>query len=323
MYSSTRPKVITPKFILYYFLPETLDDQHEYCKLAPLLISHNQSMNRPTSQCSRYFPALMPWLLLVILYTPVFYTLYKERWEMIDYGHAPFILPIALFIVWLKRTTLITIADKSTSQFYLSGFILLLTGAFFFIFGWLWDYLIIQTISLFPIVLGMLIYFYGYPILKPLLFPILYLFLLVPPPLGILDTITLPMRHFASLSTEFVLKLFHYPVSRSGLLLYLGDHEIFLGAPCSGFRSLITMFSLGLVYVYFNKGNTSKNLILILAIVPLALLGNIIRVVGICLLTYYFGEKVGQSFFHEFSGVVIFLIMLLGLMGLEKVLRKL
>lgn len=264
----------------------------------------------------------MPWLLLTALYTPVFYILYKERWEMIDYGHAPFILPIAFFIVWLKRKTLTTIARRSTSQFYLSGLIFLLTGAFLFIFGWRWEYLIIQTISLFPIILGMLICFYGYKILKPLRFPILYLFLLVPPPLGILDNITLPMRHLASLSAGFVLKLFQYPVSRSGLLLYLGDHEIFLGAPCSGFRSLITMFSLGLIYVYFNKGNFAKNLILILAIVPLALLGNVIRVVGICLLTYYFGEEVGQGFLHEFSGMLVFLIMLFGLMGLEKVLRR-
>ncbi len=279
-------------------------------------------MNQTLEKYLKNFPAILPWALLIGLYSPVFYILYKERWEMIDYGHAPFILPIALFIVWLKRKLLVAVAQNSQGQFYLPGLILILIGAFLFTFGWRWDYLLIQTISLFPILLGMLSFFYGPAMIRPLIFPILYLFLLVPPPLGILDNITLPMRHFASVSSGFILKICNFPVSRSGLLLYLGDHEIFLGAPCSGFRSLITMFSLGLIYVYFNKGKFSKNLILILSIVPLALIGNIVRVITISLLTFYFGEKVGQGFLHEFSGMVVFLIMLAGLMGLERILKE-
>ena len=82
-----------------------------------------------------------------------------------------------------------------------------------------------------------------------ILFPILYLLLLVPPPLGILDQLTLPMRYSSSVASAFILKIFHYPVTREGLLLTIGEHEIFMGAPCSGLRSLITMIALGLVYI--------------------------------------------------------------------------
>lgn len=273
----------------------------------------------------KYFKPLsatLPWVLVAALYSPVFYILYRERWDMIDYGHAPFILPIALFIAWLKRKHLADVAQNAKQNFFLPGLALILAGAFLFTFGWKWDYLLIQTISLFPILTGMLSFLYGPAILRPLIFPILYLFLLVPPPLGILDNITLPMRHFASVASGAILKMLHFPVSRSGLLLFLGDHEIFLGAPCSGFRSLITMFSLGLIYVYFNKGKFFKNLILILSIVPLALVGNIVRVITISLLTFYFGEKVGQGFLHEFSGILVFLIMLAGLMGIERLLKE-
>lgn len=270
----------------------------------------------------KHFPTILPWVLVAGLYAPVFLVLYQERWEMVDYGHAPFILPLALFIVWLKRKQLATIAQNSQPNFYIPGFVLIIFSSFLFTFGWRWDYLLIQTISLIPLLAGLISFLYGPKMIRPLIFPILYLFLLVPPPIGILDSITLPMRHFASAATEVILQIFQYPVSRTGLLLYLGDHEIFLGAPCSGFRSLITMFSLGLIYVYFNKGAWTKNLILILAIIPLALIGNIIRVIAICLLTYYFGEKVGQGFLHDFSGMLVFLIMIIGLMGLEKLIRK-
>ena len=96
-----------------------------------------------------------------------------------------------------------------------------------------------------------------------------------------------------------------------------------MGQPCSGFRSIITMFSLILAYVYISsKGRWVKKLILVSFILPFAMLGNLIRVIALCLITYYFGEEIGQGFFHYFSGVIIFIITLMGIMGVESLLEK-
>ncbi|OQX79321.1 MAG: hypothetical protein B6D56_07315 [Candidatus Omnitrophica bacterium 4484_70.1] len=166
------------------------------------------------------------------------------------------------------------------------------------------------------------IYLYGINIAKVLSFPILYLLLLVPPPLGILDTVTLPMRYGISILTATILKFLHYPIIREGLLLFVGGKEIFMGQPCSGFRSLITLFSLALVYVYTIQTKLIKKLIFISLTIPFVLIGNLIRIIILCLVTYYFGEKAAQGFFHNFSGIIIFLIMIFGLLGLERLLDK-
>ena len=143
----------------------------------------------------------------------------------------------------------------------------------------------------------------------------------MPIPVGILDNITLPMRAMASYLSAHILTAMNYEIAREGLLINMGGHEIFMGAPCSGFRSLITMLSLGLVYIYFCKGSIAKNVILFISIIPLALIGNLIRVITLCLITFHFGEEAGQGFFHNFSGMVVFVIIILGLMGLEKLLN--
>ena len=284
------------------------------------------------------------WLLTVVLYSPVFYILYKSKWESVDYTHAYFILPISLLIVFFKRKEFTRIntnseridtnekaridtqictnskarIDTNLTRIYTNGGLFLVVfSLLLFILGWRNDYSSIQTFSLIPLLLGMTWYLYGFKVTRLLLFPILYLLLLVPPPMGILDSITLPMRYGSSVVSALILKAMHYPVTREGLLLTIGGHEIYMGAPCSGFRSLITMFSLGLAYVYFSKGKLSKNLILIFSIVPLALVGNLIRIVTLCLITYYYGEKVGQGFFHNFSGIIVFIVMILGLILLE------
>jgi exosortase len=258
------------------------------------------------------------WLLSAILYSPVFIELYRSRWETIDYTHAYFILPVSIWLLWRKRAKLREIASYGQNLPFLA---LLIFGILMFIFGWRQDYLFISSLSLLPFLFGLTGYLYGPKITKELAFPISYLLLLVPPPLGILDSITLPMRKMASVITEAILRSFHYPISRDGLLLSIGGHDIYMGAPCSGFRSLITMIALGLVYAYVNKGSFQKKAILVSSLIPLALAGNLIRVLGSCLITFYFGESVGNKF-HDISGYAVFLVLILGLVGLDALLEK-
>lgn len=260
------------------------------------------------------------WILIGILYTPVFHSLYSFRWDKVDYTHAYFILPISLWLAWRKRAQLKKISQADNIKYSWLGLSVFSIGIVTFIFGWREDYLFVTTLSLIPVLYGLIICLYGFSMAKSLLFPVLYLLLMVPPPFGILDSITLPMRHGTSVTAEVILRLFDYPVTRDGLLLTIGYNDIFMGQPCSGFRSLITMFSLVLVYVYLSKGSLSQKLILTSFIVPITLLGNVVRVITLCLITFYFGEEVGQGFFHNFSGIVIFIITILGLIGAETLL---
>ena len=199
------------------------------------------------------------WILVVILYAPVFLNLYNIRWDTVDYTHAYFILPLSLWLTWRKRDEIRHIfQETSPYKKNIFSFSILLLGILMFIFGWRQDYIFIQTLSLIPLLFGLTGYLYGVKMVKTLTFPILYLLLLVPPPFGILDSITLPMRHGISVLTEKILFFLNYPISREGLLLRIGYNDIFMGAPCSGFRSLITMFSLVLVYVYISNGDLTK-----------------------------------------------------------------
>ncbi len=190
-----------------------------------------------------------------------------------------------------------------------------------FIFGWRWGYLMITTGSMIPVLFGLVLYLYGPATAKAMAFPILYLLLLVPPPLGVLDSITMPMRYGISIATQHLLMAFSIPITREGLMLTVGGHEVYMGAPCSGFRSLITMLSLGLAYVYFINIRLRNKIILVVSVVPLALLGNLLRVMGMCLVTYKFGETAGHKF-HDTSGLVIFVVLILGLLGIESLLEK-
>jgi exosortase len=262
------------------------------------------------------------WLLVIALYLPVLYSLYSFRWEGLDYTHAYFILPISLWLTWRQRMRLRSLYRDGSSKYSLGSLSTLFAGILMFIWGWREEYWFITVLSLIPVLYGLTIYLYGVNVAKALSFPILFLLLLVPPPLGVLDSITMPMRHGTSVIAEEFLKYLNYPIRRQGLLLTIGYNDIFMGQPCSGFRSLITMFSLVSVYIYISKGGLMKKLILASLIIPVTLFGNFVRVITLCLITFYFGEETGQGFFHNFSGIVIFIIAILGMIGVEFLLDK-
>ena len=262
------------------------------------------------------------WLLVVALYFPIFWKLYRVRWDLLDYTHAFFILPLSIWLVWRMREKLkVSIQNTEPGNNY-TGLVSLSIGILIFLFASRFDYSFLITISLLPVLVGLIYYLYGVDTLKLLIFPIAYLLLLIPPPMALIDSITLPMRYGISNLTEQILSLMNYPITREGLLLNIGYNDIFMGEPCSGFRSLITLFSLGLIYVYISKTNLTNKVILILFVIPLALLGNLFRVITLCLITFYFGEEAGQGFFHNFSGIVMFIITIIGLIGIESILNK-
>ncbi len=263
------------------------------------------------------------WILIALLYAPVIFELYRSRWIASDYTHAYFVLPVFFFLLWRKWTLLKTLVLKARLDNNVLGIFIFLFGIYIYVTGWRHNYIFLTTLSLIPVLYGLISYLYGSEVIKTLSFPVFYLLLLAPLPVGIIDGITLPMRYGTSIATDSILRFFEYPIIREGLLLSINDVDLFMGQPCSGFRSLITMLSLSIVYVYISKISLPNKFLLVSSVLPLSLLGNLMRVIILCLITYYFGEAAGQGFFHTLSGILIFIMVILELAGLEYILGKL
>ena len=264
----------------------------------------------------------LPLLLIASLYSPLFKNHYMSNWAKLDYHHAYFILPVSAWLSW-RLCKQYKISIKPTSLYEnIIGLIFLTFGAILFAYGTLHGYNLLSTFSLIPVLAGYISFMFGLKVLRLFWFPLLYLILLIPPSSGILDNITLPMRYFITDLSQSFLTLLRYQVIREGLILSLNGNEIYMGAPCSGFRSLITLLSLGLVYAYISSGNIKTKLCLVLTIIPIALLGNLIRVISVCLAVNHFGSKVG-NIIHDIGGYAIFIILIIGLITLENFCLKL
>ena len=137
-----------------------------------------------------------------------------------------------------------------------------------------------------------------------------------------LDSITLPMKMAVSYVTENVLFWLGYPIAREGVILQIGQYQLLVADACAGMHTLISLEALGLLYLSLVKHDSLvRNITLTLLIIPISFTANVFRVITLTLITYYFGDEVGQGFVHGFAGIFLFFIALIFIMAVDSMLQ--
>jgi exosortase len=107
-----------------------------------------------------------------------------------------------------------------------------------------------------------------------------------------------------------------------GVMLSIGQYKLLVADACSGLNSMFSLSALGLLYLYLMKYRSwLHNGLLLLAVLPIAFAANVIRVMALVLITYYFGDEAGQGFAHAAAGMVLFVAALMLLMLFDVFLR--
>jgi exosortase/archaeosortase family protein len=103
----------------------------------------------------------------------------------------------------------------------------------------------------------------------------------------------------------------------------VGQYQLLVTEACAGLQTMFTLEAMGLLYASLvNRPSAARNLLLAVLIVPIAFAANVLRVIALALITYYYGDAAGQGFLHGLSGVVTFsaaLVLIIatdGLLGL-------
>jgi exosortase len=90
---------------------------------------------------------------------------------------------------------------------------------------------------------------------------------------------------------------------------------------CSGIRSIMSLFALSIFYGYFLEKSTWRRVVLAFASIPIAIATNAIRILTTGLCVQYWDPDKAMGFFHEFSGLVMFLVSLMCLFVFHRILR--
>jgi exosortase len=182
--------------------------------------------------------------------------------------------------------------------------------------------LIISIAGLVVFWIGLVMLFFGVPAVRKLLFPLLFLFLIVPIPQMVVDKCIVALQ---IASTEATFTLFRWsgvPVVKSGFVLTFPMLDIEIAKQCSGIRSSLILLISSMVLAHLYLRSHWGKILLVVAVVPIAVAKNAIRIFTLSML----GMKVNPAFLyghlHRNGGIVFFVLALAGLAVLIKAISK-
>jgi len=159
--------------------------------------------------------------------------------------------------------------------------------------------------------------------LRALAFPVAYLLFMVPIPEPWLAPMIVRLQLFVSAAGVGLLRAVGYPVLRDGNVIELpGGESLFVAEACSGITSVVTLLPLAVFLAYFTERTFFRRAVLVAAVVPLAMAGNLARVVLTVLAAARYGaESAAGGFFHQSAGLLTYVLGCLALLGIGALMR--
>jgi len=204
--------------------------------------------------------------------------------------------------------------------------------------GYKIDITIVGFLSLQMMIGGLILWLFGWEMMKAVAFP--YAFLMFAYPFYFLDTIVaFPLRGLMCQMSQFFLNLVGVDTLRVGTALVsapdyakgLAQGQRFaldVATPCSGIRSLFALMMVSALYAHLTLQKGWQKWVLFLLSPALAVLGNFARMVMLTLGTILLGSAVAigteehPTTFHMAAGFFVFVVALGGMVGVSRILQK-
>ena len=222
-----------------------------------------------------------------------------------NYSHGPLIPLIAVGLLWWKRKELLCARVEPLR--WGCAVVALAMGLYYV--GVKAAQARVVVFSFVILLYGLALSLGGRDVFRVLFFPITFLLLMIP--LNFLDEVVgFPLRICVAQASTALLNWLGIETNQVGTGIYSRVFHFDVADPCSGIRSLMALTTVTAAYAYVTQESQWKRWVLFLSSMPLAVLGNLARVVSIALVAEVYGQEVAGDIYHGWSGFILFPVAL-------------
>lgn len=235
-----------------------------------------------------------------------------------DEGHGVVVPFIVLGLMWWKRRQL----WEGALGLWPPALGLVGVALGLHVIGYLVQEARISIVAMFLGLYGLMGLAWGPRFLRACVFP--YVLLVFCIPLGSMaEHVTFPLRMVVTYLSVGIAQTLGFDVLREGSLIYDAQrtYRYDVAPACSGIRSLMSLLALTVIFGMTAFRTAWRRWVMVLAAVPLAVLGNVARITFTILVTELFGQSYGVSVEQRF-GFVTFAVAIACLLLLEQWLRE-
>lgn len=256
--------------------------------------------------------------LLAVVFAPAFATL-AGVWSTTEYYSHGFLVPVVSYWAYRGEAHRLRPCGRDVRGVLVLGF-----AALVYAFGLVEVSATAQGLAIVLAVAGLVTMFWGVSGLRVLGFPVGFLLFMVPIPPALLTPLIVWLQFKVSIASVYLLHEMGFAVLREGNVVVIpGGGSLFVAEACSGITSVVTLMSLGVMLAYFTQKSRVRQLALVAVVAPVAMFGNLIRVLVTVLAADRYGlERATTGPLHESAGVLTFLLECLILIGLVSWSRR-
>jgi exosortase len=265
-----------------------------------------------------------PLLLLGALFIVIQWPLLKLWWTIWDepesyFSHGPLVPFIAGYMVWANKSRLARMDVRSSKI----GYVLLVAAGLFFVLGTWTQAATLRALVFILMIFSAMLVLVGPRITRLLAVPICFLFSMIPTAPSLLDSATGKLQLISAAIAAKFITWTGYAATLSGATIYADGlpEPLVVGIPCSGLRTLISLITFTVFFVYLVRAQWWKKAILLAMSFPLSIFINSLRITMIGYAGFWTGSASAMHKFHDYSGYIGLVICFAMLFGLAKLLR--
>ena len=218
-----------------------------------------------------------------------------------DFEHGWMFPPLVIGLICWRWKEI----SASRSQGEWLGLLMALGGAILYVLSYRTIQWRVAIIGLPFLLTGSAWYLWGRKTALLLAFPFFLTWLAIP--VGFLQQGTGGLQLIASKLGHSGSSLFGVETTLRGNVLTFGNGSSFeVDAGCSGIRSLWALMLIAAAWTYVAKMSLWKKAALFLSVLPIAILGNALRLISIFVMAQYGDPKFASGTWHDWSPLVLF-----------------
>ena len=243
-------------------------------------------------------------LACLAIYAPILFFMVRHWQAVSDYSHGFIVAPLAVYFLWQRKPLL----QKLPMVPSWWGVPVLAASSLTLTIGRLGVELMNMRVSFVLALHGLILLFAGVRIYRIALFPLAFLFLMVPLPQSLVNVIAFPLQLIAAKSAAVALYWLGIPALLEGNIIHLANTQLFVEEACSGLRSLMALVTLGVIFAYFFRRSWGERIVIVASAIPIAILVNAFRVGLTGVLTHHYGKEAAGGWIHQTEGLFTFAI---------------
>lgn len=271
-----------------------------------------------TNRFALGLPYIVALALAVILYGRTFAWWYYE-WTLPGsfYAHAMFVPFFVCIMLWRNRDRLASVRWQPSW----AGLTLIVPGVVLLLLARHSDVDTVQSLSFIFVLVGCSLLLLGTPKTGKLLFPLLFVMMMMPLiPDQLINGIAFPIQLKSAQLAVFLLNHLSLTSHQEGTQIIMEHYRMAVELPCSGFKTLLSLLTFAAAFAYLVEAPAWKRWLLFVTTAPLSLFINGLRIALIGVVGELVSTKMAQ-FFHDWSGLIVLILAFTFLFNFARMLK--